>query len=80
MPKQKNIIIIGGGLLGIEVANSLLNTGANITIVEFFDYLLPRQLDADGSELLSNLLKQKVCRLNLAAQQQVLMVMSPLKA
>ena len=56
---KKNIVIIGGGLLGIEVANSLLKTGAKITIIEFFKSLLPRQLDADGSEILINLLKQK---------------------
>ncbi|MBE9468701.1 MAG: NAD(P)/FAD-dependent oxidoreductase [Bacteroidetes bacterium] len=56
---KKNIVIIGGGLLGIEVANSLLNTGAKITIIEFSKYLLPRQLDSDGSEILINLLKQK---------------------
>ncbi len=56
---KKNIVIIGGGLLGIEAANSLLKTGAKITIIEFFKFLLPRQLDADGSEILINLLKQK---------------------
>jgi|AntAceMinimDraft_16_1070373.scaffolds.fasta_scaffold01477_6 nitrite reductase (NADH) large subunit len=56
---KKNIVIIGGGLLGIEVANSLLKTGAKITIIEFSKFILPRQLDADGSEILINLLKQK---------------------
>lgn len=56
---KKNIVIIGGGLLGIEVANSLLKTGVEITIIEFFKTLLPRQLDADGSEILINLLTQK---------------------
>ncbi len=56
---KKNIVIIGGGLLGIETANSLLKTGAEITVIEFFKTLLPRQLDAEGSEILINLLKQK---------------------
>ncbi len=56
---KKSIVIVGGGLLGIEVANSLLKTGAKITIIEFSKFILSRQLDADGSEILMSLLKQK---------------------
>jgi nitrite reductase (NADH) large subunit len=43
------ILIIGGGLLGLEAANALHTLGKNITVVEFFPRLLPRQLDNEGA-------------------------------
>lgn len=46
---KEKIIIIGGGILGLEAANSISKLGLDITIVEAFDYLLPRQLDKDLS-------------------------------
>ena len=56
---KKEITVLGGGLLGIEIANSLKDTNNNITIIEMFDRLLPRQLDKDGSSILENPLKEK---------------------
>jgi nitrite reductase (NADH) large subunit len=50
----KKVVIIGGGVLGLEVGNSLLKVGNNITIVEFFSRLLPRQMDPDGAEVLKS--------------------------
>lgn len=48
----KNIVIIGGGVLGLEAGNSLLKSGNKITVVEFFPRLLPRQMDSDGAAIL----------------------------
>ncbi len=45
-------VVIGGGLLGLETARGLKQRGAEVTVVEFFDRLLPRQLDAAGASLL----------------------------
>jgi nitrite reductase (NADH) large subunit len=50
--KEKNVVIIGGGVLGLEVGNSLRKTGHKVSIVEFFSRLLPRQMDPEGAELL----------------------------
>jgi nitrite reductase (NADH) large subunit len=47
-----NVAIIGGGLLGLEIARALRNRGADVKVVEFFDRLLPRQLDAQGASIL----------------------------
>ena len=47
-----DIVIIGGGLLGIEVGYALLKSGKKVLIVEFFPRLLPRQLDDDGAKRL----------------------------
>lgn len=47
----KKVVIIGGGLLGIEVAWSLLNKNIDVSIVEFSDRLMPRQLDERASKL-----------------------------
>ena len=44
--------IIGGGLLGLEIARAIKMRGAEVEVVEFFDRLLPRQLDAQGAALL----------------------------
>ena len=49
---KDKIIIIGGGILGLEAASSISKLGLDITIVEAFDYLLPRQLDKDLSQKL----------------------------
>lgn len=49
---HKRIAVIGGGLLGLEAANNLLKGGADVTVVEMFPRLLPRQMDKDGAETL----------------------------
>ena len=46
------LVVIGGGLLGLETARALKTRGAEVEVVEFFDRLLPRQLDVRGAELL----------------------------
>jgi len=50
--KTKKVIVVGGGLLGSEFAYSLRKLGQQVTIVEMFPRLLPRQLDPDGAATL----------------------------
>ncbi len=47
-----NVVVIGGGLLGLEIARALKTRGAEVGVVEFFDRLLPRQLDQRGASIL----------------------------
>jgi len=49
---HRRVVIIGGGLLGLEIARAIRSLGAEVEVVEFFDRLLPRQLDAQGAALL----------------------------
>ncbi len=56
---KKTAAVIGGGLLGIEAAISLTARGLQTTVVEFFDRLLPRQLDKDGAAILRAMLETK---------------------
>ena len=50
-------VVIGGGLLGLETARALRTAGLDVTVVEFFPYLLPRQLDTEGADVLQSLLE-----------------------
>jgi nitrite reductase (NADH) large subunit len=52
--KTEKVIVIGGGLLGLEFASSLRKLGQQVTVVELFSRLLPRQLDSDGATILKN--------------------------
>ncbi|MHA2006924.1 MAG: FAD-dependent oxidoreductase [Promethearchaeota archaeon] len=45
--KVKKAIVIGGGLLGLELANQIQACRLDTTVVEFFPRLLPRQLDVE---------------------------------
>ena len=49
---KRKVVLIGGGVLGLEAGNSLRKTGYEVTVVEFFPRLLPRQMDREGAELL----------------------------
>jgi nitrite reductase (NADH) large subunit len=55
-------VIIGGGLLGLETARALHTAGLDVTVVEFFPYLLPRQLDQEGAQVLQSLLEAQGLR------------------
>jgi len=49
---HRQVAVIGGGLLGLEIARAVSRRGAKVTIIEFFQRLLPRQLDPPGADLL----------------------------
>jgi nitrite reductase (NADH) large subunit len=50
----QDVVVIGGGLLGLEAARGLKSFCGKITVLEFFPRLLPKQLDAEGAQLLQD--------------------------
>jgi nitrite reductase (NADH) large subunit len=50
--------VIGGGLLGLEAAGALRELGAETTVVEFADRLMPLQVDAGGGQALQRMIEQ----------------------
>jgi ferredoxin-nitrate reductase len=59
IPHQAPVVIVGGGLLGIELAASLCEVGAKVTIIQRISRLMDRQLDVLGSQLLHEELIEK---------------------
>lgn len=57
--KKKEAMVVGGGLLGIEVANSLLMLGVKVQVLEVSDRLLPRQLDGESSMIIQKFFEKK---------------------
>ena len=51
---EPHVLIVGGGLLGLELANSLRSIDVRITIVQRSNRLMERQLDATASRLLAD--------------------------
>jgi nitrite reductase (NADH) large subunit len=47
------IVVIGGGLLGLEAAYGLSRAGGKVTLLHLVDRLMERQLDAEGAALLA---------------------------
>ncbi|UQZ82030.1 Dihydrolipoyl dehydrogenase [Paenibacillus konkukensis] len=58
----KSIIIIGGGVIGVEWASMLSDFGVQVTVVEYAPRLLPAE-DADISRELERLLKKRGVRI-----------------
>jgi nitrite reductase (NADH) large subunit len=49
--------VIGGGLLGLEAAKALYDLGLITHVVEAAPWLMPRQLDRDGADLLAGTIR-----------------------
>ncbi len=58
----KNAVLIGGGYIGIEIAENLQKLGIKITIVELTDHIIP-PIDGDTAAQLHNHLRAKGIRL-----------------
>lgn len=58
-PSKGKVIIVGGGLLGIELAAALHEANVDVTIIQRISRLMDRQLDPLGSHLLHEVLTDK---------------------
>ena len=54
----KNLVVIGGGVIGLEIGMYLNTFGANVTVVEMMDNVLPG-VDNDIVKTLARVLKKK---------------------
>lgn len=61
----ERVVVIGGGLLGLEAGNGLRKLGKEVTVVEVFPRLLPRQLDIEGGNRLQEIMEDMGFRFRL---------------
>ncbi|MDA9468601.1 NAD(P)/FAD-dependent oxidoreductase [Bradyrhizobium sp. CCBAU 53415] len=64
---KKRVVVVGGGLLGLEAAYGLAKAGAPVTLLHLMDRLMERQLDAPAADLLKTLVERKGIRILLNA-------------
>ena len=50
--EHRRVAVLGGGLLGLEIARAIRSREAEVDVIEVFDRLLPRQLDAEAAAIL----------------------------
>lgn len=55
----KNAVIIGAGLIGLEVTEALIKQGIKVSVIEMMDRVLPKLLDKEMANLLENHMKAK---------------------
>jgi nitrite reductase (NADH) large subunit len=65
--QRKRVVVVGGGLLGLEAAYGLAKAGAAVTLLHLMDRLMERQLDAPAAELLKSLVERKGIKILLNA-------------
>lgn len=61
------IVVIGGGLLGLEAAYGLSKAGGQVTLLHLVDRLMERQLDAEGAALLAEAITARGITVRLGA-------------
>ncbi len=64
---KKRVVVVGGGLLGLEAAYGLAKAGADVTLIHLMDRLMERQLDAPAAALLKTLVERKGVKILLNA-------------
>lgn len=66
----QNVVLIGGGLLGLEAGKALRKLGKQVIVVEFFPRLLPRQLDVYGAKRLQEIMEKMGFSFRLGAKTE----------
>ena len=55
----KNVVVTGAGLIGIEIAYAFKELGLNVTLNEMLPQIVPRSLDPDMAEIVTEYLKSE---------------------
>ncbi|MEJ2142768.1 MAG: FAD-dependent oxidoreductase, partial [Gammaproteobacteria bacterium] len=70
--KHKHAVVIGGGLLGLEAANGLMQQGMSVTVVHLMDILMERQLDEPAAKMLQTSLEERGLNFLMGAQTEAI--------
>ena len=65
----KNVVIVGGGYIGIELVEAFVETGKNVTLIDGLDRILNKYLDPEFTDVLENDLQER--GVNLVLNQTV---------
>jgi nitrite reductase (NADH) large subunit len=66
--QKKRVVVVGGGLLGLEAAYGLAKAGAPVTLVHLMDRLMERQLDACAAGMLKAAIESRGVEVILKAE------------
>jgi len=61
----KHLVIIGGGVIGLELGQVYRRLGSEVTVVEYMDRIIPT-MDAGLSKELNKVFKKAKCKMNLS--------------
>ena len=61
--KAKSAIVVGAGLIGLEMAVAFVERGIKTTVVELLPYVLPLMLDQDMAKLVHKMLEERGMRI-----------------
>ncbi len=61
--KVENVVLVGAGLVGIEMAEALIERGLKVTMIEMFDWIMPALLDEEMGRLAGKHLRAKGVKL-----------------
>lgn len=59
LSKDKNVLIIGAGLIGLKCLEGIFDRVKSVTVVDMADRILPSILDVEGSALVQKFLEDK---------------------
>src|SRR4030088_1111783 len=65
--RKRRVVVVGGGLLGLEAAYGLAKAGARVTLIHLLHRLMERQLDPPAAELLKSLVERQGIKILLNA-------------
>ncbi len=69
---RQHAVVIGGGLLGLEAANGLIQQGMSVTVVHITDSLMERQLDEPAAAMLRKSLEGRGLNFLMGAQTEAI--------
>jgi len=55
----KSAVVVGAGVIGLEVAAAFVERGVKTTVVEFLPYVLPVMLDKEMADVVQGMLEEK---------------------
>src|SRR5699024_9681565 len=68
LDRVNNVVVIGGGVLGLEAAWELKKAHKNVTVLELAPQIMGRQLDETASEMLTSISESNGIKIHTGVQ------------